>query len=84
MIANHTHIDCVETGKAVDGLLRAVNSESAEELVARMCELVKEFKPSNEKFRYVNCKDKRQELIAKYLDNRKTRINGVNGTKVLK
>ena len=84
MIANHTHIDCEVTGMAVDGLLRAVNSESAEELVARMCELVKEFKPSNEKYRYVNCKDKRQELIAKYLDSKKTRINGFNGTKVLK
>lgn len=84
MIANHTHIDCELTGKAVDGLLKAVNSESTEEIVARMCELVKEFKPANEKYRYVRCKDQRQELLAKYLDSRKTRINGVNGTKVLK
>ncbi|MFU8795234.1 MAG: polysaccharide biosynthesis protein [Dethiobacteria bacterium] len=84
MIANHTHVNCEVTGKAVDALLRAINSESAEELVARMCELVKEFKPSNEKYRYINCKDKRQELLVKYIDSRKTRINGVNGTRVLK
>jgi FlaA1/EpsC-like NDP-sugar epimerase len=84
MIANHIHIDCEETGKAVDDLLKAVKYESAEELVARMCELVKEFKPSNEKYQYINCKDKRQELLARYIDSRKTRINGLNGTGVLK
>ncbi|MBW6481084.1 MAG: polysaccharide biosynthesis protein [Bacteroidales bacterium] len=84
MIANHRHVNCEVTGKAVDALLRAINSESAEELVARMCDLVKEFKPSNEKYRYINCKDKRQELLVKYIESRKTRINGVNGTRVLK
>lgn len=84
MIANHTHVDCEETGKAVDALLNAVKYESAEELVARMCELVKEFKPSNEKYRYIRCKDERQEHLARYLESRKTRVNGFNGARVLK
>jgi FlaA1/EpsC-like NDP-sugar epimerase len=51
MIATHTDVDCEETGKAVDALLKAVDSERAEELVARMCKLVKEFEPANEKYR---------------------------------
>jgi FlaA1/EpsC-like NDP-sugar epimerase len=84
MIANHIHVDCEETGKAVDALLKAAISESAEDLVARMCELVKEFKPANEKYRHYKRKDERQVLLEKYNENKKTRINGLNNTKVLK
>lgn len=51
MIATHTDVDCEETGRAVNGLLNAVAIESAEMLVARMCNLVKEFEPANEKYK---------------------------------
>jgi FlaA1/EpsC-like NDP-sugar epimerase len=84
MIANHTQVNCEETGRAVDALLKAVRCESAEELVARMCELVKEFKPANEKYRHIKCKNVRQELLVKYQESKKTRINGLNGAKVFK
>jgi FlaA1/EpsC-like NDP-sugar epimerase len=79
MIANHAHIDCEETGKAVDALLKAVKYESAEELVGRMCELVKEFKPTNEKYRLYKREDARQEILNIYQRSKKTRINGLNG-----
>jgi FlaA1/EpsC-like NDP-sugar epimerase len=53
LIAAHTHLDCEATGRAVQALLKAVSNECPEELVARMCELVKEFEPVNEKYRSV-------------------------------
>lgn len=83
MIAKHSHFDIEETGKSVDILLDAVKFESAEELVARMQELVKEFKPTNEKYRNYERQDARQELLDEYLESEKShpkikRLNGVN------
>ena len=78
MIANHTHVNCEETGMAVDALLKAVDVESAEELVGRMCDLVKEFQPANEKYQNVRCKDERQEIIVNLHERSKARINGLN------
>jgi FlaA1/EpsC-like NDP-sugar epimerase len=84
MIANHMHVDCDETGMAVDALLKAVKYESSEELVARMCELVKEYKPTNEKYQLCKYEDSRHAYLNMYHKSKEIRINGVNGTKILK
>jgi len=84
MIANHKHVNCEETGMAVSALLKAVKYESAEELVARMCELIPEFKPENKKYQLYKREDARQELLNMYHESKKNKINGSNGAMVLK
>lgn len=85
MIAKHSHIDFEETGKAVDLLLDSVNFESAEELVAQMRELVKDFKPSNDKYRHYEREDARQNLLDIYVKNKKkSAIKNLNGAPLLK